>query len=99
MHIKKPGMMRNLIHYEPSTNSPIFLPFGVIQFGHFFKFAKEKCKDPYPVEPYATESIRLLGVLEKCLEGREYLIDDGINPNGKGFYTIGHYNARDHKWM
>jgi GST-like protein len=80
MHIKKPGMTRKLIHCdEPSTNSPIFLPFGVIQFGHFFKFAKDKCKDPYPVERYATESKRLLGVLEKRLEGREYLIDDGYS--------------------
>ncbi|KAH8942205.1 hypothetical protein BDL97_14G086400 [Sphagnum fallax] len=49
------------------------------QFNHFFRFAKEKCKDPYPVERYATESKRLLGVLEKRLEGREYLIDDGYS--------------------
>ncbi len=49
------------------------------QFGHFFKYAKEKCKDPYPVERYATEVKRLLGVLEKRLEGREYLIDDGYS--------------------
>ncbi len=49
------------------------------QFGHFFKTAKEKCKDPYPVERYATEVKRLLGVLEKRLEGREYLIDDGYS--------------------
>ncbi|CAM6023423.1 unnamed protein product [Sphagnum balticum] len=49
------------------------------QFGHFFKYAKEKCKDPYPVERYANEVKRLLGVLEKRLEGREYLIDDGYS--------------------
>jgi len=44
------------------------------QFGHFFKYAKEKCKDPYPVERYATEAKRLLGVLEKRLEGTEFLV-------------------------
>ncbi|KAJ7532616.1 hypothetical protein O6H91_13G012000 [Diphasiastrum complanatum] len=47
------------------------------QFGHFFLFAKEKCKDPYPLERYANEAKRLLGVLEKRLEGREYIIDAG----------------------
>jgi glutathione S-transferase len=31
------------------------------------------------VERYATEVKRLLGVLEKRLEGREYLIDDGYS--------------------
>ncbi len=34
-------------------------------------------KDPYPLERYTKEAKRLLGVLEKRLEGREYLIDDG----------------------
>eukprot|EP00245_Coleochaete_scutata_P004578 TRINITY_DN172_c0_g1_i1.p1 TRINITY_DN172_c0_g1~~TRINITY_DN172_c0_g1_i1.p1 ORF type:complete len:302 (-),score=68.37 TRINITY_DN172_c0_g1_i1:409-1314(-) len=47
------------------------------QFGHFFKYAKDKCKDPYPLERYTTEAKRLLGVLEKRLEGREFLIDAG----------------------
>ena len=46
------------------------------QFGHFFKYAKEKCKDPYPVERYTNESKRLLGVLDRRLSDREYLVDD-----------------------
>jgi GST-like protein len=46
------------------------------QFGHFFKYAKEKCKDPYPVERYSNESKRLLGVLDRQLSDREYLVDD-----------------------
>lgn len=49
------------------------------QFGHFFRFAKDKCKDPYPTERYSNESMRLLGVLENRLQGREFLIDDGYS--------------------
>ncbi len=44
------------------------------QFGHFYKFAKERI--PYPTERYTNEARRLLGVLEKRLDGREYLVGD-----------------------
>ncbi|MBF0240505.1 MAG: glutathione S-transferase N-terminal domain-containing protein [SAR324 cluster bacterium] len=44
------------------------------QFGHFYKFAADQCKDPYPVERYRTESRRLLAILEKQLTGRDFLI-------------------------
>lgn len=44
------------------------------QFGHFFKYAADKCDHPYPLERYATESKRLLQVLENRLEGRDYLV-------------------------
>jgi len=47
------------------------------QFGHFFKYGKDKCDHPYPLQRYSTEAKRLLGVLEKRLEGREYLVDAG----------------------
>ncbi|CAI7842570.1 unnamed protein product [Closterium sp. NIES-53] len=47
------------------------------QFGHFFKYARDKCDHPYPTERYTNEARRLLGVLEKRLEGREFLIDAG----------------------
>lgn len=46
------------------------------QLGHFFKYAKDKCDHPYPVERYTNEAKRLLGVLDKRLEGREYLAGD-----------------------
>lgn len=46
------------------------------QFGHFYKFGKEKCDHPYPLERYTTEAKRLLGVLEKRLEGRTYLVGE-----------------------
>lgn len=46
------------------------------QFGHFFKYAVDKCDHPYPLERYATESKRLLGVLDKHLEGRQFLVGE-----------------------
>ena len=46
------------------------------QLGHFFKYAKDKCDHPYPVERYTAEAKRLLGVLEKRLDGSDYLIGD-----------------------
>ncbi len=39
------------------------------QFGHFFKFMKDKVSDPYPTERYTNETRRLLGVLESRLSG------------------------------
>lgn len=41
------------------------------QLGHFKKFAPEKI--PYAIERYTKETERLRGVLEKRLEGREYV--------------------------
>ena len=46
------------------------------QFGHFFKYAKDKCKDPYPVERYTNEAKRLLAVLDRQLSDREYLVEE-----------------------
>lgn len=44
------------------------------QFGHFYRYAKDKCDHPYPVTRYTTEARRLLTVLDKQLEGKEYII-------------------------
>lgn len=44
------------------------------QFGHFYKYAKEKI--PYAIDRYANEARRLLGVLDKQLEGKEFVIGD-----------------------
>jgi len=46
------------------------------QFGHFFKYAKDKCDHPYPLERYTNEAKRLLGVLDTQLTGREFLVDE-----------------------
>lgn len=46
------------------------------QFGHFFKYAADKCDHPYPLERYAMETKRLLGVLDKHLQGKTFLVDE-----------------------
>ena len=46
------------------------------QFGHFFKYAREKCTDPYPIERYSNEAKRLLGVLDRQLSDREFLVEE-----------------------
>lgn len=46
------------------------------QFGHFYKFARDRTSDDYGIERYAAEARRLLGVLDRRLEGREYLVGD-----------------------
>jgi GST-like protein len=46
------------------------------QFGHFFKYARDKCDHPYPLERYRAEAHRLLGVLEVQLTENQYLIGD-----------------------
>jgi GST-like protein len=49
------------------------------QFGHFYKFARDKCDHPYPTERYSKEAMRLLGVIEDRLQGRDFIIDDGYS--------------------
>ena len=44
------------------------------QFGHFFKYARQQVKDPYPLERYTKESRRLLSVLDRQLSDQEYLL-------------------------
>ena len=44
------------------------------QFGHFYKFAVDSCKDPYPVDRYKAETKRLLEVLEQQLSERDYIL-------------------------
>jgi GSH-dependent disulfide-bond oxidoreductase len=43
------------------------------QFGHFYRYAKDKCDHPYPLKRYSTEAQRLLGVLEKQLENNQFI--------------------------
>lgn len=45
------------------------------QFGHFYRFARDKT-DGYGAERYGAEVTRLLGVLDRRLDGREWLVDD-----------------------
>lgn len=46
------------------------------QFGHFHKWAKDKCDHPYPIERYATEAKRILKVLDTRLEARKFLVGE-----------------------
>ncbi|WP_086930742.1 glutathione S-transferase N-terminal domain-containing protein [Agarilytica rhodophyticola] len=49
------------------------------QFGHFYKYATEKCKHPYPEERYAQETMRLLSVMENQLSKNKYLAGDELS--------------------
>ncbi|PNS19145.1 Elongation factor 1-gamma 1 [Sphaceloma murrayae] len=44
------------------------------QANHFYRLAKERI--PYPTQRYVGETERLYGVLDKQLEGKEYLVGD-----------------------
>lgn len=71
------------------------------QFGHFYKYGKEKCDHPYPLERYTDEAKRLLGVLDKHLEGKNYMIGDEYTiVDMATFPWVGcldwGYNAREH---
>ena len=69
------------------------------QVGYFNKFAGKAIEDKRPLERYATESKRVLGVLDDRLEGREWVMDDysiaDISMLGWVRNLIGFYEARD----
>jgi len=46
------------------------------QYGFFARFGGKDIESPVPRERYRAESVRLLGVLEERLEGRDYLMGD-----------------------
>ncbi|GGE77459.1 glutathione S-transferase N-terminal domain-containing protein [Stappia taiwanensis] len=46
------------------------------QLGHFHKYAADKVSDPYPRDRYLGETKRLLGVLERRLEGRAHIMGE-----------------------
>ncbi len=46
------------------------------QYGFFAKFAGKAVEDPVPRERYRSEAVRLLNVLERQLEGGEFLVGD-----------------------
>lgn len=49
------------------------------QFGHFFRYARDRCDHPYPLERYTKEAKRLLSVLETRLAERNYLMTSGYS--------------------
>ena len=46
------------------------------QFGHFFRYGRENCDHPYPIERYTKEVKRLLGVMETQLSQNSYISGD-----------------------
>lgn len=49
------------------------------QFGHFYKFAKNQCDHPYPVERYKKEVLRLLAVMEKQLQDHPFIAGEQLS--------------------
>ena len=70
------------------------------QFGHFHKYVGDRCTDPYPIERYATESRRLLQVLEDRLATRTWLVGDAYSIADIAIFPWvaclgGHYKATE----
>jgi GST-like protein len=59
------------LHFQMGGVGPMF---G--QLGYFWKFAGREIEDKRPLERYANESKRLLGVLEERLEGRSWMMGE-----------------------
>jgi GST-like protein len=59
------------LHFQMGGIGPMF---G--QVGFFHKFAGKEIADKRPLERYVGESKRLLGVLERRLDGRQWMMDD-----------------------
>ena len=69
------------------------------QVGFFHKFSGRDYEDKRPRDRYVAESRRLLGVLDRRLEGRDWVIDDysiaDVSLLGWVRNLIGFYEARD----
>jgi GST-like protein len=83
------------VHFQMSAVGPMF---G--QVGYFYKFAGREIADKRPLERYVAESKRLLGVLERRLDGRQWILDDAytiadISLLGWVRNLIGFYGARE----
>lgn len=82
------------VYFQMAAIGPIF---G--QVGFFHKFAGKAFEDKRPLQRYASESKRLLGVLETRLDGRDWIMGDqysiadiaslGWVRNLVGFYDAG----------
>jgi len=69
------------------------------QLGFFFKFAGREIEDKRPLNRYRDETRRLLGVLERRLTGRAWIMDDysiaDISMLGWVRNLVGFYGARE----
>ena len=83
------------VHFQMGGIGPMF---G--QVGFFHKFAGKDYEDKRPRDRYAAEAKRLLGVMEKHLDGRPWFMDDDytiadISMLGWVRNLIGFYGARE----
>jgi len=83
------------LHFQTGGIGPMF---G--QLGYFNKFAGKEIADKRPLQRYAAETKRLLGVVEGRLDGRQWIMDDeytiaDISMLGWIRNLIGFYEARD----
>jgi GST-like protein len=82
------------VFFQMAGMGPIF---G--QLGFFHKFAGREIADKRPLERYRGESRRLIGVLDRRLDGRQWIMDDDftiadISMLGWVRNLIGYYEAR-----
>ncbi|MEZ4235235.1 MAG: glutathione S-transferase N-terminal domain-containing protein [Myxococcota bacterium] len=70
------------------------------QFGHFFAFARDKTSDTYALERYTAEVRRLLGVLDRRLSGRTFLVGEQFTIADVATFPwiagLSFYKAQDH---
>jgi GST-like protein len=83
------------LHFQMGGIGPMF---G--QVGFFNKFAGREYDDKRPLQRYVAESKRLLGVMERHLAGRQWIMDDeytiaDISMLGWVRNLIGFYEARE----
>lgn len=83
------------LHFQMGGVGPMF---G--QVGYFWKFAGREIEDKRPLERYVNESRRLLGVLERRLDERRWIMDEDytiadIALMGWVRNLIGFYGARE----
>lgn len=83
------------LHFQIGAIGPMF---G--QLGFFNKFAGKEYEDKRPLQRYVNESKRLLGVIERRLDGRQWIMGDDytiadISMLGWVRNLIGFYEARE----
>lgn len=59
------------LFFQASAVGPMFGAFG-----HFHTYGKEHCDHPYPEARFATETKRLLTILEQRLKNRSYMVGE-----------------------
>ena len=62
---------RQWLFFQAANIGPMFGAFG-----HFHTYGRENCDHPYPEQRFATETMRLLRVLDERLQGRPYIVGD-----------------------